>query len=416
MKHLILLFILSTGTTFTNAEVLIEQQLSNLYSPKNIIQESNLEVEFWANRLKENENSTNHKKLAEAYGKRFQIMSNISDLKSAEKHLIEALNISVVGKSGMYRALAHNYISQHRFCEALEILIDLKEWGSQLRAPQMMIFDCYMELGRTSSAKMILEKLESRLDFDYYIRNAKFEDVQGRLNNAIESLEIAMIISESSNDFNKRSWIYSNIADFYGHNGEIEKSKDYFIKALKINAADWYSLKGLAWIAYSKDNNPDQSLDFLQLIEKYNTSPSITKLKAEIIEYSSSEFANINLKTQMYNEVKQSSYGTMHNAFLVDYYISIGENEKSLKLAYEEIRNRATPDSYILLVMSYLALNEQQRALEISERYIVDQTFEPGILIELVELYQDHEDQYQWVKNQLIDCRYELSPVQYSRI
>ena len=55
------------------------------------------------------------------YNRYFQETGDIEYLKKAEKSLKKALEIAAIGKAGYFSALARNYISQHRFKEALGI-------------------------------------------------------------------------------------------------------------------------------------------------------------------------------------------------------------------------------------------------------------------------------------------------------
>jgi len=65
----------------------------------------------------------------------------------AEKALNKAVEIAAIGKSGYYRALARNYISQHWFKEALELAKSSRAMGSGLQESRKLLFDVHMELG-----------------------------------------------------------------------------------------------------------------------------------------------------------------------------------------------------------------------------------------------------------------------------
>ena len=153
------------------------------------------------------------------------------------------------------------------------------------KATQMMLFDVYMELGNDQSAEAYLEKNKNLNDFDYLIRLAKWSDHKGNLNNAITYFEMAKRIAESVNNENQLQWIYSNLGDVYGHANRLHDSYAHYLKALKLNPEDTYSLKGIAWIIYSHERNPAEALRILKSITNQNQSPDYLLLKAEIAEY-----------------------------------------------------------------------------------------------------------------------------------
>lgn len=68
-------------------------------------------------------------------------------------------------------------------------------------------------------SKLALAKIEDYSDFDYLIRVSKRYDHKGYLSSAIRFMEKAMKKAEEANDKDLKVWSYTNLADFYGHNG-----------------------------------------------------------------------------------------------------------------------------------------------------------------------------------------------------
>ncbi len=69
-----------------------------------------------------------------------------------------------------------------------------------------------------------------------------------------------MVKAESRNSRELKIWTYSNLGDFYGHAGRIEDAYQSYIKTLELDPTNAYAKKGLAWIAYSNDNDADEAL------------------------------------------------------------------------------------------------------------------------------------------------------------
>ena len=86
--------------------------------------------------------------------------------------------------TGSIRSLARNYISQHRFKEALVIANKALAIGEGMIETQKLLFDVNMELGNYSEAQKNLNFLTNRKDFDYLIRISKWNDHLGDLKTA----------------------------------------------------------------------------------------------------------------------------------------------------------------------------------------------------------------------------------------
>ncbi|WP_317127985.1 tetratricopeptide repeat protein [Gelidibacter gilvus] len=202
---------------------------------------------FWSIKLEAAPNQYSYlSKIANTNGAMFASTGKIDYLKSAEKNLRDLNEIRNYKSSGPMKSLAANYISQHKFKAALQLLNKAEMNGDNLLGTQKMLFDVHLELGNYKMAKAYLEKFKNMSDFDYLIRLAKWSDHQGNLDAAITYLEKAKTIAESSNLKGIKQWAYTNLADFYGHAGRIEDSYTHFLKALEIDPNDAYAKKGIA--------------------------------------------------------------------------------------------------------------------------------------------------------------------------
>ena len=211
----------------------------------------------WTDKLSETPNQYPYLvKRAAAYTSIFDATGDIDYLIKAEEDLKQAVDVTKGKTSSYLKSLASNYISQHRFKEALNLLKQAEENGDKLNGTHKMLFDVYLELGNYLAAESYLKHIKNTSDFDYLIRLAKWEDHKGNLEGAIINMEKAKAIAEASNLKGMKQWSYTNLADFYGHAGEIEKSYNLYLKALELDPTDAYAKKGIAWIAFSYENNP----------------------------------------------------------------------------------------------------------------------------------------------------------------
>ncbi|WP_339888419.1 hypothetical protein [uncultured Flavobacterium sp.] len=384
------------------------------------LQDINKEIEFWQTKFDAAPNQSSYLiTLASQYSQLFEISGKIDDLYKAEKLLLEANEKFVEQNAGIHRAIARNYISQHRFKEALTHLEKADELGENKIGTQKMLFDVYMELGNYDLAKEKLTAIQLPNDFDYLIRSAKWNDHKGDLDTAISSMEKALKIAEDENNKGLKIWVYSNIGDFYGHAGRIEDSYKYYLKTLEEDNHNTYALKGIAWISFSHERNPEQALEIINAIESKHLVPDLYLLKAEIAEFQNNKVEETKAINK-YNEILAShDYGDMYNKYNV---LLMAENtnqvDAAIKIAQKEIENRPTPESYDLLAWTYFKIGEKEKALEIIQKYTIGKSFEPTIVYHNAEILKANSRTAEIVpmKKELLGSIYELGPTLENKI
>ncbi|MBW1295925.1 tetratricopeptide repeat protein [Aquimarina litoralis] len=377
--------------------------------------EINSQLEFWNQRIKKDSlQLTALAPVASLYSQLFESTGEIEYLKLAEKVLTKSAAIATVGKSKYLLALAHNYISQHRFIEAKEAAMGAYLLKTNTKATEMVLFDVSMELGEYENAQKYLERFANQNDYNFLIRLAKWNDFKGNLDATIRNMEKALQIAKSSKNENLLLWSYTNLADYYGHARRIKESYEHYLNALEIEPTNAYAKKGIAWIVYSYENKPEEALKILNAITANHQSPDYFLLKAEIAEYQKDNIAKkINL-IKYINSVKDERYGGMYNThtalLLAEEYEAF---DKALMIADEEIENRPTPQSYDLKAYILNLKGEHKRALEIAEKYIIDKTFEPVANLHIAQIYKANNlsEKADPIIKELIESSYELGPV-----
>ncbi len=378
------------------------------------------ELVFWQEKLQKQPSQYPYLgKIASANTLLFSSDGNIKYLVNAEKKLEELNSKTKYTNSGSLRALARNYISQHKFKEALGLVKKAETLGDNLKATQKMLFDIHLELGNYTEAESYLTKIKSFSDFDYLIRDSKWNDHMGDLGAAIHFMEKATGIAESSNNTNLKIWSYTNLADYYGHNNEIKKAYIFYLKSLKLDANNSYAKKGIAWIVYSHEKNPEEALRILNSISKENTSPDYYLLKAEIAEFKNnltSKNENLNLYLLAVNN---DLYGDMYNQYNAKLFLEeFDKKAEALAIIQKEIENRPTPQSYDLLAWYYFQTKEYTKALELMNSYVVGKTFEPEAQYHLAEIYKvnGYTKKALKIKKELLESAFELGPLMVKRI
>mgnify|MGYP003624369601 FL=1 len=357
--------------------------------------------------------------VAGQYESYFKATGDIAYLKKAETTLEKAVEIAATGKAGYRRALARNYISQHRFKEALALAQNAREIGGGRTETQSLLFDVHMELGNYSLAKKYLDSITDLSNFGYFIRAAKWNDHNGDLATTINYMEQAKMKAEKNKNKTLMLWSYTNLADYYGHAGRIKDSYEHFLKSLALDSQNAYAKKGIAWIVFSYEKNPKEALRILDAITKNYDTPDYYLLKAEIAEFTGDKAAQLANFDEYLLRVKNPKYGDMYNAYNIKLYLNqIHQSKKALELAKREVENRPTPASYNFLAYSYLKLGNKEKALTIVKDHIEGKTFEPAILYCSAEIYKANGDlsKMNTIKKELLGAVYELGPNMKSKI
>ncbi|MBZ9729048.1 hypothetical protein LB467_05065 [Salegentibacter sp. JZCK2] len=357
--------------------------------------------------------------VAGQYNMFFESTGNIAFLKKAEQSLEKAVEVANMDKEKYYRSLARNYISQHRFKEALVYADSAAQLSTSIPATQHLLFDVHMELGNYTKADSIQKLFADPQDFDYIIRAAKWNDYKGKLDKTIMFMEKAKEKAEAGKNRLKLLWVYSNIADYYGHDGRIQDSYEHYLKTLEIDSSNAYAKKGIAWIAYSKDKNSVEAQRILDSVLTAHVSPDYYLLKAEIAEFQNDEKAKKDAMDSFWKLANNPAYGNMYNTHKIEVLAEDPSTRKeALALAEQEIKNRATPETYQVLALANLVNGNNEKALAIINDHVADKTFEPTALFTMAKIYKANlmPDKVEDLKEELLEAGYEMGPVKLREI
>lgn len=428
MKYFQLILLFVTFSIVTSCNTQKDKKITNTKDYEAYLkseQKTSLETlkadhNFWEYKLNVNPNQYPYNaKLASANTSIFKLTGNIEALKNAEENLLKANKKTNYSNAGYLRSLARNYISQHRFKEALDLLKKAEINGEKLQQTQLMLVDVYLELGNLPETEKYLSKVKNFKSFDYLIRVSKYNDHIGNLDKAIAYLESSLEIAKSSNNQSLLQWNYTNLADYYGHAGSIKDSYNAYLKSLELNPNDTYAKKGIAWIVYSYERNPKEALRILNTIIRENATPDYHLLKAEILEFMG-DFAEKEKQIKQYiAKVNDEDYGAMYHKYNV---LLFADNTitktKALEIAKEEVSDRPTAQSYDLLAWSLYKNGQDQQALEISKKYVINKTFEPEVLLHTAYILKANGkvEEANSIKKELLGAVYELGPLAEKQI
>ena len=377
------------------------------------------EKEFWSKRLGSDSTGVGDLgPLAGAYSKLFETSGDIQYLKDAEQVYKKAITVAAIKiQDGYKRALAKNYITQHRFKDAITLLEESYAGISNKHATELLLFDCYLEVGAYSKALQFLKKIENINQFDYLIRISKWSDHQGDLSAAIRYMQKALVIANSRKNLALQIWTNSNIADYYGHQGDIKASYNHYLKTLALQPDNAYAKKGIAWILYSKEYNTAQASELIDHLLANHNLPDYYLLKAEMASYQGDSVLSEEYMQQFFTLANNPLYGDMYNTHKIMALVKT-DPYKALQLALKEVDNRTTPQSYQLLALAQLASNLKQEALATITSFVAGKTSDPMALLHSAQVYKANGmlDKVTALKTTLLPASYELGPEVFKQV
>ena len=156
------------------------------------LQRIKTDMDFWMQRLKKNpEDAVAKISLAGLYSARFKIVGDINDIHTSDSLYLVANPLFKINSSSVYRSLATNCITQHKFLQAQLYLDTALSMGDDLYLTYLMRCDVAMELGDLYMAEQALKHIADKNNFDYLIREAKLLDHKGDLDGAVKKMEAA---------------------------------------------------------------------------------------------------------------------------------------------------------------------------------------------------------------------------------
>jgi tetratricopeptide (TPR) repeat protein len=395
----------------------------NMFLQDGLIKEQvnkiNQEIIFWENRLRADTGSfVNMAELASYQLRLFKTTGNIAFLQAGDSLLRRSsAKLNHTNPELLY-ALSQTCVTQHQFIQSASYISSAEKAKGDLYTIRLLQFDTNMELGYFDKAYKKLQTLGNKESFDYIIRKAKWEDHKGNLSGAIALMEKAC---KKINDNNKKltCWVLSNLADMYGHAGKIREAYNGYLKVLQKDPANLYCLKGIAWIAYSHDNNTTEAKRILQYIQTQTDMPDLKLLLAEIAEVEGNRVEKQRLINEFVFTVTKPGYGDMYNKYLINIYTEeTGENEKALAIAENELSNRFTPETCDWMAWTQYKMGDKEKAFETSRQFVANKTFEPDAVFHTAIIYAANgkKKKARAMLNECLSSSFELGQLRVKQI
>ena len=347
------------------------------------------DMDFWGKRLMHDpEDAVSKISLAGLYSARFRTAGAIDDIHTSDSLYSAANSLFKTATSSIYRALATNCITQHKFRQARLYLDTAATMGDDKYLTYLMQCDVFMELGYPDLASQSLGHISDRNGFDYLIRNAKLLDHSGNPDAAIKEMEKARQKAIRSKKDALILWATSNLGDMYGHANRFKDSYQCYLDVLAMKPDYLYALKGIAWLAFSHDKNISEAKRILNYLSKLHPVPDYDLMLAKIAAYEKDNTIKQALQNKFITEVSDPRYGAMYNKYIFNLMVDgNGDSAKAFQIAETEVSNRPTSQSYDLLAWAYYTLGKKDEALQVAKAHVENRNFEPDALYHLGMIY-----------------------------
>ncbi|MFN0014762.1 MAG: hypothetical protein ACKVU2_09470 [Saprospiraceae bacterium] len=371
-------------------------------------------IHFWENKLREQpDNFVYQSKIAGQYAAWFRLTGDVDKLRQSDS-LLQCVHGKFPDQVGTLQALAANAVTRHAFAEAEDYLHKAYALGENKYSSTLMLVDVLLERGYFDDAAYFLKGTETTTQFDHLIREMKLNDQRGNLPEAIVCMEKALALARGSGSKALLNWSLSNLADMYGHDGQIQKSYETYLEALASNPADLHSLKGIAWVAYSHDKNTAEARRILRFLQAIHPVPDYDLLLSEIAEYEQKETEATTYQEAFMKKAGNPAYGNMYKSYLCRLEATkTGRSKAALEIAGQEIAERPHPMSYNLLAWATFQNGDKKTALMIVQNHVLDRTEEPDALLCSGIIFREngYKQAARKCLEAALDASYELGPV-----
>lgn len=339
------------------------------------------ELKFWKDRMHSMpEGYTNEQQYAGNLAARYQLTGNFADLKSADSMML-AMNVETKAtEPAMLRTLGRLAILQHKFHQADDYVRKAIELGSEKYASLLMKYDVAFELGNYNLATNTLKEVESTNEYGYFFRQARQFHYLGEHDSSIIAMKKALQIA--GNNKNLQQITLSNIGDLQLHAANAEEAYYAYKQSLQLDPADMHSMMGIGWIALIYDKNAALAEKIFRFADTTIQTPDpLLKLSYTATQKGDTAQA-IKYAIEFAKEAGDTMYGIMYSKYLIDIYSGLlNEPAKAKAIALNELKVRATPQTYSWYAYALFKNNEPALANEIYKKHI------SGKSLEGLELY-----------------------------
>jgi hypothetical protein len=149
-----------------------------------------------------------------------------------------------------------------------------------------------------------------------------------------------------------------------------------------MNSADFHSLTGLGWIAMVHDKNDSLAERIFAFVRTRNKMPDPLFKLTQMAQVREDSLQEKKWAHAFESMAAKPEYGNMYNKYLIELYTGIlNDPARAEQLSNQELKNRATPQTYAWYAWSLYSNNKKKEAYNQFEKNV------SGRPLEGLELY-----------------------------
>jgi tetratricopeptide (TPR) repeat protein len=351
------------------------------YSPPVIAGGNREEALFWQRRINPGlPGYLNETHYAACLATTFQLSGEIDSLRKADSLLFAVDRNFNHKEASVQLALVSHSITRHRFHEADSLLQRAKEIGLRPYESHSHSFDVAFELGNYFQARAELNAIQSPNDYGYYFRKSRLDHLDGKLDSAIADMDKAVALA-GTNEY-LLGVARANAGDLYLHAEAPERARDAYVACVRRNSADFHSLLGLGWIALVYDGNDSLAETIFRFVHGRNPLPDAVFKLEQMAGARRDTLLQSGYARDFVALATRPVYGGMYDKYLIQLNTGVLRNPAAAEtLAREELKNRATPQTYAWYAWALFAGQKKEEAYAVFQRQV------SGKPLEALELY-----------------------------
>lgn len=382
--HIIILLLLALTSCRHKEPLVTAAFIDSLYradTPDSLIASNERNIDFWQSRIrKQPAGNINEAKYAAGLIERFKLKGNINDLYVADSILKEVDAVFGHKLSGPLLGLVSLSIMRHRFAQADTFLYKARGLGIRAYENNNLGFDVSFELGRYAQSAYHLKNLAAVKDFNYFFRRSKYDHLTGNTDSAFSAMRQALPLAAKNPSLLHLAW--SMLGDLDLHRGNAEASASALQQALRTNPADMHAMLNLGWLSLMRDHDTLAAGKLFRLVIMRNHLPDPYYKLYQMAQWQHDTVQTVTFARKFAALACDPQYGSMYSKYLIELYAGIlHQPGRAEQLAYAELSNRATPQTYTWYAYSLLRNNKAERAYQVFKQQI------EGKPVEGIDLY-----------------------------
>ncbi len=355
--------------------------LQSVYTPDSLLASNERNHIFWSNRINPNNpGNINELQYASTLINRFKLQGNIQDLDSAIMIAKKVDTTFAHTLSGPLLSLVSAFIMHHRFSDADSFYLKASKIGIKDYQRNALGFDVDFELGYYGQATIYLKSMRGVKDYNYFFRRSKMDHLKGNTDSAFSAMKKVVSLAGKSPILQNLAW--SMLGDLQVHQDDLEDAANSLRHAIRANPGDMHSILQLGWIALMQNKDTAIANKLFQIAINRNHLPDPYYKLYQMAQWEHNFTKAKKYARQFEQKATMLAYESMYSKYLIELYATIlNQPQRAEEIAFAELENRATPQTYAWYAYSLLCNRQKEKAYQIFQQYVA------GKPIEGIELY-----------------------------